>query len=78
MVYRIRESHRESKNKELKDRYWKNVKEYSFKMNTGERLELYALTEKQAKQSAKEHQKWLRKQGFKDKVLLNSIKEVKY
>lgn len=78
MAYRIKESHRESKNKELKDRYWRNVKEYSFKMNTGERLELYALTEAKAKKQAKEHQKWLRKKGFKDKVLVSTIKEVKY
>jgi hypothetical protein len=80
MAYKIiRESHRESKNKALKDKYWRNVKEYSFKMNTGEKLTLYALTEERAKKSAKEHEKWLHKKGFKkDKVLLNTIEEVKY
>ncbi len=72
-------SWRESKNKLKKDAYWKKVKTWHFKMNTGETLELFSLTRNGALQSAKRHELWLHKKGFKkDKVLLNTIQEIKY
>jgi hypothetical protein len=59
--------------------YWKNAKTYKFDMDNGyEYLEVYAYSEKEAKLKAKRHEKWLEKRGFEDKVLLNTIKEVKY
>lgn len=75
----VNESWRESKDPKKKDAYWKVAKEWEFDMNTGEALQLYALTKEKAIQSAREHERWLHKRGFKkDKVLINTIRENKY
>jgi hypothetical protein len=79
IIKMVSESWRESKDKEKKDAYWKTVKTWHFDTNTGEILELYALTKNKAIQMAKAHEKWLHKKGFKeDRVLINTIEEVRY
>jgi len=76
MTYKIKS--KKSKYKDSQE-YWKNAKTYRFKMNNGyEVLEVFGYSEKEAKLKAKRHENWLHKKGFNDKVLLNTIKEVKY
>ena len=75
----VTEAWRNSKDSKKKDIYWKSAKTWEFDMNTGETLQLFALTKNNAIRMAREHERWLHKKGFKkDKVLLNKIKERKF
>jgi len=48
--------------------YIRNEKSYTFPLNDGSRVSIYALNKKDALKKAKSYQKWLVKKGFAGKV----------
>jgi len=59
--------------------YWKTASEYEFKLKgLKEKLQLYAHSSRIAKIKARRYERWNNKQGFGDKVLINTIRKIIY